>query len=150
MSNLHERLKHDIDHFTPLKTYCINPKKARQEPRVSAGIQISIRKSKKLYRTTLHKDAMDADRAKYKAYATLLQHLKRQSKRMYYGEKCMSFRHNTKKLWSIIKDISAKQNDKRNLIDCLRISNVLEYDANKIANKLGEYSLVLENPIPTK
>ena len=91
MSNLHERLRHDIDHFTPLKTYCINSKKARREPWVSAGIQISIRKSKKLYRTILHKDATDADRAKYKSYATLLQHLKRQSKRMYYGKKCMSF-----------------------------------------------------------
>ena len=139
MSNLHERLRHDIDHFTPLKTYCINSKKARREPWVSAGIQISIRKSKKLYRTILHKDATDANRAKYKAYATLLQHLKRQSKCMYYGEKCMSFRHNTKKLWSVINDISAKQNDKSSLIDCLRISNVLEYDANKIANKFGEY-----------
>ena len=51
----------------------------------------------------------------------------------------MSFRHNTKKLWSIINDISAKQNDKSSLIDCLRISNVLEYDAKKIANKFGEY-----------
>ena len=139
MSNLHERLKHDIDHFTPLKTYCINSEKARREPWVLAGIQISIRKSKKLYCSTLHKDATDADCAKYKAYATLLQHLKRQSKRMYYGKKCMSFRHNTKKLWSIINDISAKQNDKSSLIHCLRISNVLEYDANEIANKFGEY-----------
>ena len=139
MSNLHERLKHNIDHFTPFKTYCINSKKARREPWVSAGIQISIRKSKQLYCSTLHKDATDADRAKYKAYATLLQHLKRHSKRMYYCEKCTSFRHNTKKLWGIINDISAKQNDKSSLIDCLRISNVLEYDANKIANKFGEY-----------
>ena len=139
MSNLHERLKHDIDHFTPLKTYCINSKKARREPWLSAGIQISIRKSKKLYCSTLHKDATDADRAKYKAYATLLQHLKRHSKRMYYCEKCTSFRNNTKKLWGIINDISAKQNDKSSLIDCLRISDVLEYDANKIANKFGEY-----------
>ena len=139
MSNLHERLKHDIDHFTPLKTYCINSKKARREPWLSAGIQISIRKSKKLYCSTLHKDATDADHAKYKAYATLLQHLKRHSKRMYYCEKCTSFRNNTQKLWGIINDISAKQNDKSSLIDCLRISNVLEYDANKITNKFGEY-----------
>ena len=29
MSSLHERLTHEIDHFTPLKTYCINPRKAR-------------------------------------------------------------------------------------------------------------------------
>ena len=49
MSNLHERLKQDIDHFMPLKTYCINSKKARREPWVTAGIQLSIRKSKKLY-----------------------------------------------------------------------------------------------------
>ena len=139
MLNLHERLKQDIDHFTPLKTYCINSKKARREPWVTAGIQLSIRKSKKLYCTTLHKDATDADHAKYKAYAILLKRLNRQAKQMYYGEKCTSFRHNTKKLWSIINAISAKRNDKSSLIDCLSINNVLEYDANKIANKFGEY-----------
>ena len=107
MSNLHERLKQDIDHFMPLKTYCINSKKARREPWVTAGIQLSTRKSKKLYCTTLHKGATEADHAKYKTYASLLKNLIRHSKRMYYGKKCMSFRHNTKKLWSIINAISA-------------------------------------------
>ena len=103
------------------------------------GIHIGIRKSKKLYRLTLHKNAKDATHTKYKSYATLLQHLKRQAKISYYGEKCSTYRHNTKKLWSIINDISSKQNDKGSLIDCLKIGNVLEYNANKITNKFGEY-----------
>ena len=92
-----------------------------------------------MYCSTLHKNATDAIHAKYKAYATLLQRLKRQSKISYYSEKCSTYRHNTKKLWSIINDISAKQNDKSSLIDCLRIDNVLEYNATKITNKFGEY-----------
>ena len=44
-----------------------------------------------------------------------------------------------RKLWGIINEISVKHNDKRSLIDCLKINNVLEYDAAKITNKFGEY-----------
>ena len=57
----------------------------------------------------------------------------------YYGEKCRTYKHNTKNLWGIINEISVRHNDKSSLIDCLKINNVLEYDAAKITNKFGEY-----------
>ena len=80
MSALHKKLTVEIEHFMPLKTYCINPRKARREPWLTPGIHISIRKSKKLYCSTLHKNAKDATHTKFKAYATSLQRLKRQAK----------------------------------------------------------------------
>ena len=91
MSALHKKLAAEIDHFMPLKTYCIYPRKARHEPRLTPSIHISIRKSKKLYCSTLHKNAKDATHTKYKAYVTLLQRLKRQAKISYYGEKCSTY-----------------------------------------------------------
>ena len=65
--------------------------------------------------------------------------LKRQAKLSYFGEKCRTYKNNTKKLCGIINEISVRHNDKSSLIDCLKIDNVLEYDAVKITNKFGEY-----------
>ena len=76
---------------------------------------------------------------KYRAYARLLGCLKRHAKLSYYGEKCRTYKYNTKKLWGIINEISVRHNDKSRLIDCLKINSVLEYDAAKITNKFGEY-----------
>ena len=42
-------------------------------------------------------------------------------------------------MWGIINEISVRHNDRGSLIDCLKIDNVLEYDAAKITNKFGDY-----------
>ena len=139
MSYLHDKVIEEVEHFTHIRMYNVNPKKARCELWLKAGIYISIRKCKKLYIATLHNKSDDASQSMYRTYAKLLQHLKRQAKLSYYGEKCSTYRYNTKKLWGIINEISAKQNDKSSLINCLKINNVLEYSASKITNKFGEY-----------
>ena len=139
MTLLHDKLAEEIDHFTPVKTHTVNPKKACREPWLTAGIYISIQKSKKLYLETLHSDASEVTRTKYSNYAKQLQHVKRKAKLSYYEDKCRLFKHNTKKLWGIINEICKSKNDKSCLIDCLKINDVLEYDAKKITNKFGEY-----------
>ena len=139
MSLLHAKLAEEIDHFTPVKTHTVNPKKARREPWLTTGIYISIRRSKKLYLETLHSNASEVTRTKYSNYAKQLQGVKRKAKLSYYEDKCRLFKHNTKKLWGIINEICKSKNDKSCLIDCLKINDVLEYDAKKITNKFGEY-----------
>ena len=138
MTLLHDKLAEEIDHFTPVKTHTVNPKKARREPWLTTGIYISIRKSKKLYLETLHSDASEVTRTRYSNYAKQLQRVKRKAKLSYYEDKCRLFKHNTKKLWGIINEICKSKNDKSCLIDCLKINDVLEYDAKKITNKFGE------------
>ena len=103
------------------------------------GIYISLHKCKKLYCAFLHNKSNQSTECKYRAYAKSLQHLKRQAKLNYYGRNCKTYKHNTKKLWGIINEISANHNDKSSLVDCLRINDVLEYNAKKITNKFGEY-----------
>ena len=139
MTKLHNKLVTEVEHFTSVKTYNINPKKARREPWLTSGIHISVHKCKRLYRDFLHNKSDQPTELRYKAYSKLLLHLKRQAKVYYYGKKCKTYKHNTRKLWNIINEISAKHNDKSSLIDCLKIDNVLEYDAVKITNKFGEY-----------
>ena len=139
MRLLHDKLAEEIDHFTPVKTYSVNPKKERREPWLTAGIYISIRKSKKMYLKTLRSDADEAIQTKYRHYAKQLQRVKRKAKLSYYEDKCRLFKTNTKKLWGIINEICKSKNDKSCLIDCLKINDVLEYEAKKITNKFGEY-----------
>ena len=139
MTLLHAKLAEEIDHFTPVKTHTVNPKKACREPWLTTGIYISIRRSKKLYLETLHSNASEVTRTKYSNYAKQLQRVKRKAKLSYYEDKCRLFKHNTKKLWGIINEICKSKNDKSCLIDCLKINDVLEYDAKKITNKFGEY-----------
>ena len=139
MSKFHDKLISEIDHFTPIKTYLVNPKKDRWEPWLTAGIHISIHKSKKLYYEILCSKSDDRVRSRYKDYTKTLQRVKRKAKFSYYENKCKSYRKNTKKLWGIINEICSTKNDKSCLIDCLKINDVLEYDAKKITNKFGKY-----------
>ena len=81
----------------------------------------------------------EVTRTKYSNYINQLQRVKRKAKLSYYEDKCRVFKYNTKKLWGIINEISKSKNDKSCLIDCLKINDVLEYDAKKIKNKFGEY-----------
>ena len=131
MTLLHAKLAEEIDHFTPVKMHTVNPKKARREPWLTTGIYISIRRSKKLYLETLRSNASEVTRTKYSNYAKQLQRVKRKAKLSYYEDKCRLFKHNTKKLWGIINEICKLKNDKSCLIDCLKINDVLEYDAKK-------------------
>ena len=102
MTNLHNKLVAEVEHFTPVRTYNVNPKKARCEPWLTSGIHISMHKCKRLYCEFLHNKSDQAVESKYSAYAKLLGCLKRHAKLSYYGEKCRTYKHNTKKLWGII------------------------------------------------
>ena len=139
MTNLHNKLVAKIEHFTPVRTYNVNPKRAHRDPWLMSGIHISVCKCKRLYCEFLHNKSNEATEMKYRAYAKLLGRLKRHAKLSYYDEKCRTYKYNTKKLWGIINEISVRHNDKSSLIDCFKINNVLEYDAAKITNKFGEY-----------
>ena len=67
----------------------------------------------------------------------MLQRVKRQAKRKYYYEKCTEFRSDTKKLWQTINTLCGKQNDKSNVITCLKIDNIRNYNSRSIANEFG-------------
>ena len=117
----------------------VNYSKLRREPWLSNGIMKSIKKSKALYKSTLMKGCVDRTIAKYKEYNCVLQRVKRQSKRNYCYERCTEFRSNTKKLWQTINSLCGKENDKTNVITCLKIDNIRNYDSRSIANEFSKH-----------
>ena len=77
---------------------------------------MSINRNKKLYAKMLRKEV---DRETYRDYNKSLRKIIRTVKRNYYHDKCAEFKSQTKKLWSLINEISGKNSDKSSLVEYL-------------------------------
>ena len=85
-----------------------------------SGVMISIKKCKKLYKNSIKADKMPKDVVQYVNYNTCLRKAKQEAKKLYYMQKCVEFKHNTKKLWGITNKICGKSNDKSMCIESLK------------------------------
>ena len=137
--NFHAKLCEEIERFCPKTVRNINYSKLRREPWIMTGILKCIKKAKTLYKETLVDKCTEGAIMKYKRYNCMLQRVKRQAKRSYYFDKCNEFRSNTKKLWQTINSLCGKQNDKTNVVTCLKINNIRNYNANAIANEFSSH-----------
>ena len=137
--NFHTKLCEEIERFCPRIVRSINYSKLRREPWITNGILRSIKKAKTLYKDTLVDKCTDTAIRKYKRYNCMLQRIKRQAKRKYYFDECSEFRNNTKNLWQTINSLCGKQNDKTNVVTCLKINDVRNYIANSIANEFSAH-----------
>ena len=102
-------------------------------------------KQRKLYQNNIKQDARLSDVLKYKNYRNVLTKLKRISKINFYKYKCEEYKNNTKELWGLINSCIGKHNDKRTVIDCLKIGNMEICNSKQIANELGNYFSTIGN-----
>ena len=58
--------------------------------------------------------------------------------KLYFSNKCTEFKQNGKKLWSIIRKVIQKQNEKSSVIDCLEINNIQCYESKLIDKEFGK------------
>ena len=137
--SFHTILCQEIEKFCPKTSRILNYSKLRREPWLSNGIMKSIKRAKVLYKDTLINGCSDDIIERYKEYNCMLQRVKRQAKRKYYFDKCIEFRSDTKKLWQTINSLCGKQNDKTNVITCLRIDNIRNYNSKSIANEFSKH-----------
>ena len=135
----HHILSEKIEHFTPLVDRTIDAKKLRREKWVTAGLLISLKRSKKLYKQTISKKTSEKVCRKYKEYNMILQKVKRHAKRSYYIEKCIEFRSDTRKLWKTMNEIIGKTNDKETVIGSLKSENMTLTKSKDIVNELGKH-----------
>ena len=49
------------------------------------------------------------------------------------------FKNNTKKLWQLINRVIGKENDKSNVIECIKINNIRNYIPKQIANQFRKH-----------
>ena len=136
MEKIHTTLSTAIDHCMPYREHVINYKHIRREPWLTTSIKISIDHNKKLYAKMLRHECSTEI---YKKYNQLLRKTIRHAKIKFYNDMCCKYKCQTKKLWSLINEISGKKNDKTGVIEFLNIDGIKEYNAHQISSKFAKY-----------
>ena len=102
------------------------------EPWITKGIEKSSNRQKQLYRKSISNKSTEKDLNKYKEYRSMLQRIKRKAKMNYYQGKCKEYKNETRKLWTVINTITGKKRNRENMIESLKIGNLITNDAKKI------------------
>ena len=58
---------------------------------------------------------------------------------MYLHDRCKEFKQNSRKLWQLINRIIGKERNKLNLIESLKIDNIVKFDSDSITNTFNEF-----------
>ena len=138
MNSLHTTIMNSINTVSPEREIMVSLNKTHCEPWLTKGLRRCSNKQLKLYKKYLSERNTDYHE-KYKQYRNLLTKIKQQAKREYYFNKCVEFKSNTKKLWSMINTVTGKSTNKRLVIESLKIDNIEETNTNIIANNMCKY-----------
>ena len=138
-----------MDQYIPEKEINIPAKQFICEPWITKGLIKCGRKQQLLYKKAL-KVGNEGALIKYKEYHSALQKIKRRSKKDYFAKKCFEFKSNTKNLWRTINNVIKSNSDKSCIIDYLKIDNIKQTEAQKIANEFGSFFLTVGEKIASK
>ena len=105
-----------LDEIAPSKHVRISAKRRFVKLWMTRGIEVALHKKLKLYKKTVSNNCTEADQAKYKEHRNLYNSLKSQLKRNYYCTRCIEYKQNAKKLWSLINDTVKRVKHKGSII----------------------------------
>ena len=138
MSVFHNDLIGVLDKVAPEKITHVSTNQAIHENWMTPGLVRCAKKQLKLYKISITtKDSTDVK--KYREYRNSLKKIKRKCRIKHYLEKCIEFKSNTKKLWSMINNITGKMPNKSCIIEKLIVNNIETSNAENIANHLAKY-----------
>ena len=129
--SFHKKLTHTIDEVCPQKEFRIRQDKLIRDPWITKGLQNSLKRQKILYKDQLRSNN-PLSTNQYRSYRNLLKRLMRQSKIAYFTNKCLEYKQNSKKLWQLINQITNKGQKKKQVIENLKINNLLKYSPSDI------------------
>ena len=135
----HDTLQQIIDTVAPLKTVKISGKKLLKSEWMTNGLNKCLTKQTRLYKQSIKNNMDENTIAKYKTYRNMLKQIMRKRKEDYYKTKCIEYRSNSSKLWRMINKMTNNERDKTNMIECLKINNIIEHRAKIIAQEFGKH-----------
>ncbi len=106
-----------IDKYAPLITKTVSPSKIIHEPWMTPGLLKSSHTLDKLYKKCLGKDANSPEHKTYIDFRNRYNSLKRYTKKSYYNNKIMEFKHDSSKLWRVLNEVIGKSNNKSGISD---------------------------------
>ena len=87
----------------------------------------------------------------YKSYKNLFESLKKKAKKKYYSEKISKYKHDDKKIWSIMKELVGKIKLKSsNLPRRITVNKVDIFDERKIANEFNAFFTNIGSKLASK
>ncbi|XP_065652985.1 uncharacterized protein LOC136080294 [Hydra vulgaris] len=108
-------------------------------PWITKGLRKSSKIKQKLYIKYL-KSKSEKHKQNYKTYTNLFEKLRKSAKKNYYSNLLNKYKHHSKRVWQIMKEVSGKLKPNKNLLpNFIQIDNKLINDSNDIAfefNKL--------------
>ncbi len=134
-----DKMTHILDTIAPERTITVNPKKTIHEPWMSKGLIESSKKCDKMYKKVSGLPKDDVRFYEYKAYRNCYNSLKRKAKNTFYIKKIIDYKHNAKRLWKILKEISGKAHDKSTFSNSFNIDGLLTSDPHTIANGFCQF-----------
>ena len=138
-TKFHSQLCEEINHFLPIRTQKIPHRRRRQEPWVTSGLLISMKKCKNLYKQHA-KDRCNIPKwQKYTTYNQELKRIKRKAKINYYTTRCAENKSNSRRLWGTINQVIRKSNNKTEVIEKLKIDNLYEFNGQRISEEFAKY-----------
>jgi len=132
-------LNSTLDLYAPEKVITIPPKCILKEPWMTVGLLKSSHTCDKLFKKSLRKDKSHPDVLKFTDYRNKFNSLKRQAKKLYYSKILSENKTNLTKLWSSLKQIIGKNNNKTILSDTFIINGQINSDRKTITNKFCDY-----------
>ena len=141
------------DEYFPVAKIRLKQKKLFT-PWITRGIKKSSKRKQKLYEKFQNNKTI-LNEEKYKAYKNLFESINRKSKKSYFLKKILQYKNNTKKTWSVMKEIIRKmhQHNKSKLPCKLFVDRkyiTLETEIAKTFNEfLTEISPSLARMVPT-
>ena len=106
---------------------------------MSRGLEIAAKKKLSLYKNSLKQSATCEEIDRYKRYRNEYNKLKQTAQLTYYQNKLKDCKNNTKELWRVINRVIGKQKHKGNIISCITIDGLKNYNPIKIANEFGKF-----------
>ena len=98
------------------------------------GLVVSSLKCQKLYKSVAGLDRNDPKFKSYVMYRNTYNTIKRKAKQRYYTNKLIRFKRDSKKLWSTMKYVIGKSNNKTDVPDVLNVNGSFTSDPQLIAN----------------
>jgi hypothetical protein len=104
---------------------------------MTTGILVSRRHKIELLKRNL-KERSNKSKTEYIAYRNIYNRVLRKSKQLYYMEQINSNSKNSKKLWSVLKEVSTGKCEQVS-IDKIIVNNTITTDKSEISNGFNEF-----------
>ena len=135
-SLFHNELRKLHDRCFPLQH--ISKKYNTRKPWLSDALRVSIKKKNKLYRKSVKIKSVYNEMV-YKNYRNTLKHLLKAAEKKYYSELILLNKSNSKKMWSIIKNIINRNKEKYTNRRFKLSDGSITNDKKLISNKFNDF-----------